>query len=75
VLKSVYQIIDEHISDLLLSYQNNDNTIHAIGKVKTNLDGYDEEYVSTVILWKNKFVGDKLLDEFENEDFDVLYEN
>jgi hypothetical protein len=70
-----YELIDKHLSDLLLSYQNNDSIIHAIGKVKTTVDGYDEECVSTIILWKNKFVGDNLLDEFENEDFDVLYDN
>lgn len=70
-----YELIDKHISDVLLSYQNDYNTIHAIGKVKTTLDGRDEEWVSTVIMWKNKFVGDDILDEFENEDFEVLYDN
>ncbi len=67
--------IEKLISNLLLSYQNNDETIHAIGRVKTTLDGWDEEWMSTVILWKNKFVGEGLLDEFDDENFDVVYDN
>ncbi|MFT5823299.1 MAG: hypothetical protein ACI8ZM_004560 [Crocinitomix sp.] len=71
----IMNLLTSIFSELLLSYQNDDNTIHAIGKVKTTLDGRDEEWVSTVIMWKNKFVGDKILDEYDNEYFEVLYDN
>lgn len=69
------EIIEKDIFDLLVEYQNDENTIHAIGKVKTTLDGHDEEWVSTKIIWKNKFVGNSLRDEFDDQDFDVGYDN
>lgn len=70
-----YEILDKYITDLLMEYQNNNVLIHAIGRVNTILDGRDEEWISTNVLWKNKFVGDKIPDEFENETFDVCYDN
>ena len=70
-----FEYLDKLISELLEAYQNDDNRIHAVGRVKTTLDGRDEEWLSTNILWKNKFVGDKIPDEFENENFEVVYDN
>lgn len=69
----------EYIEDLITEHLNqhiNDvNIIHAIGRVSSGLDYYDEDYTNTNVLWKNKFVGNRIVDVFENEDFDVLYDN
>lgn len=70
-----YEMFDKYISELLMEYQNNDVLIHAIGRVNTTLDGRDDEWTNTIVLWKNKFVGDKIPNEFENEAFDVYYDN
>jgi hypothetical protein len=69
----------EHIEDLITEHLNqninNVNIIHAVGRVSSGLNYYDEDYANTNVLWKNKFVGNRIIDVFENEDFDVLYDN
>jgi hypothetical protein len=68
----------EYLYDLIIAeletYANNGTVIHAIGRVRTGLDGFDEEYVQTDIIWKNKFVGIRIPDIYDDEDFDVLYD-
>ena len=66
----------EYLNDLIFKELNSftNTEIHAIGKVKTTYDHHDDEDVETVILWKNKFVGDRLEDSIDN-DFGVYYDN
>lgn len=66
-----YDMLTRHMEQ----YQNNKPVIHAIGKVNTTLNGWDEESISTDILWKNNFVGDNIPDSFPDEDFGVLYDS
>jgi|GEM_PF-1024202 phosphatidylserine/phosphatidylglycerophosphate/cardiolipin synthase-like enzyme len=66
-----YTMLTEHMEQ----YQNNNPIIHAIGQVSSYLDGYDDDCVKTVVLWKNNFVGNHIQDEYDDEDFDVLYDN
>lgn len=67
--------IADCLHDTMIEYINDDIIIHAIGKVKTELDGYDNEWVQTNIIWKNNFVGNLIPNSFDNEDFNVLYDN
>jgi hypothetical protein len=68
-------LIDRDINKLLNSYVKSPITIHAIGRVNSGL-GYDQQdYEETNIIWKNKFVGDRLRHKFESTTFDVLYDN
>ena len=67
----IYDILTKHME----MYQNDDSIIHAIGQVNTTLNGWDEESTATNILWKNNFVGKNVLDKYEDEDFDVFYDN
>ncbi|TGV03624.1 phospholipase D-like domain-containing protein [Flavivirga rizhaonensis] len=69
------EYLDDLISEHLNQHINNNILIHAIGKVTSGLDYYDDDFTNTNILWKNKFVGNRVLDVYENEDFDVLYSN
>lgn len=69
------EYIEKLINNELNSYLNNGTVIHAIGRVKTILDGYGDEEIMTKILWKNRFVGEKLPDVFPDENFDVVYDN
>lgn len=69
------QQIEDLITEHLNQHINDTKTIHAIGRVTSGLDYYDDDYTNTNILWKNKFVGNRIIDVFENEDFDVLYDN
>ncbi|WP_461791506.1 phospholipase D-like domain-containing protein [Pedobacter sp.] len=63
------------IADQLSGYMNKKETVHAIGRVATGLDGFDNDYIQTNILWKNVFVGTRLPDCFEDKSFDVFYDN
>lgn len=68
----------EYLNNLIFEELNqyiNESAIHAVGKVKSGLDFDDEDYVNTKVIWKNKFVGDRIPDEIENTDFNVLYDN
>ncbi|MBD3905416.1 phospholipase D-like domain-containing protein [Chryseobacterium sp. Ch-15] len=67
--------VQDSIYDELNQYINNDKIIHAIGQVYHNLDGRDQDVFGTKILWKNKFVGDKILDDYSDQDFDVNYDS
>lgn len=66
--------IDRDINDFLNNYLKNNTLIHAIGRVTRELKYPDDEFISTNIIWKNKFVGNRVLDEYET-DFEVLYDN
>lgn len=67
-----YDHIEEYLYQHLASHSDLD--IHAIGKVKSTVDWQDNDDVETRILWKNKFVGDRLPDSLDH-DFDVYYDN
>lgn len=67
--------LEKHLNDILNKYIVADITVHAIGRVITTYDGFDEEEVSIKVIWKNKFVGDRIPDTLEDQDFDVLYDN
>jgi hypothetical protein len=69
------ELIDRDINKLLNSYVKGATTIHAIGRVKSGLLYNDEDYEETNIIWKNKFVGDRLPDKFDNKTFGVVYDN
>jgi len=69
-----YEYLQKEISELLNSYINGDITLHGIGKVFSGLE-YDEDFTSTRIIWRNKFVGDRLPPTFDDMTFDVLYDN
>lgn len=70
-----YEVIYNLIFDELNQYINNGITIHAIGQVENGLDAYDDDFVQTNILWKNKFIGEIILDVYEDQDFDVHYDS
>lgn len=82
-LAECYNFLDEEkfisINDLIFEelnqYINNDKVIHAIGQVYHHLNGRDEDEFGTKILWKNKFVGDKILDDYPDQDFEVNYDS
>lgn len=67
-----YSYLEDLLYKQLASYSSLD--IHAIGKVKKTLNFRDEEDVETYILWKNKFVGERVPNFFE-DDFGVYYDN
>ena len=69
------ELIDRDINRLLNSYVKGPITIHAIGRVKSGLRYDDEDYEETNIIWKNKFVGNRLPDKFDNTTFGVVYDN
>lgn len=69
------ELIERDINRLLNSYVKGSVTIHAIGRVYSGLTPDDEDYVCTNIIWKNKFVGDRLPNKFEDQTFDVFYDN
>lgn len=62
--------INRSIDAFLNNYINNEITVHAIGRINVELSPQDIEYISTEIIWKSTFVGDKLQEEYET-DFDV----
>lgn len=66
--------IDRDINMFLNNYLGNHTLIHAIGRVTRELRYPDDEFITTNIIWKNKFVGNRVLDEYET-DFEVLYDN
>ncbi len=68
-------LIDRDINKLLNSYVKGPVTIHAIGRVNSAIDHDGEEYVETNIVWKNKFVGNRLRNDFEGTTFGVVYDN
>ncbi|WP_294240787.1 phospholipase D-like domain-containing protein [Chryseobacterium sp. sg2396] len=67
--------VQDSIYDELNQYINNDKIIHAIGQVYHCLTGRDEDELGTKILWKNKFVGEKILDDYPDQDFEVNYDS
>ncbi|TLU84813.1 MAG: hypothetical protein FDX21_05790 [Chlorobium sp.] len=69
------ELIDRDINRLLDSYVKNKITIHAIGRVNSGLRYRDDDFVETNIIWKNKFVGDRLPDKFDDTTFGVVYDN
>lgn len=69
------ELIDRDINRILNSYVTNDTLIHAIGRVKTGLRYPDNDFVETNIIWKNKFVGERLQDKFDDTNFGVVYDN
>jgi len=69
------ELIDRDINRLLNSYVKGTITIHAIGRVNTGLRPDDEDYVETNIIWKNKFVGNRVPNRFDDTNFDVVYDN
>ncbi len=69
------ELIDRDINRLLNSYVKGPITIHAIGRVNSGLDESGEDFVETNIIWKNKFVGNRLRDNFEDTKFGVVYDN
>jgi hypothetical protein len=69
------EFIDRDINKLLNSYVKGPITIHAIGRVKSGLRNDDEDFEETNIIWKNKFVGDRLPDKFDDTTFGVVYDN
>lgn len=66
--------INRNINMFLNSYLGNNTLIHAIGRVARELRYPDDEFITTNIIWKNKFVGKRVLEEYET-DFEVLYDN
>lgn len=66
--------VQDSLYDELNQYINNDKIIHAIGQVYHLLNGRDDDEIGTRILWKNKFVGDKIHDDNAEQDFDVNYD-
>lgn len=62
--------INKHLDQYL--YQS--LVIHAIGRVRSGLDFAGEDVLETSILWKNKFVGNRLPDTLEG-DFGAGYDN
>ena len=66
--------IDRDINSFLNNYASTELLIHAIGKVARELSYLDDEIIFTNIIWKNKFVGDRIPDSLESE-FDVYYDN
>jgi len=62
--------INRNIDAFLNNYINSEIIVHAIGRIDVVLSPQDIEYISTKIIWKSKFVGDKLQEEYET-DFDV----
>lgn len=69
------ELIDRDINRLLDSYVKNRITIHAIGRVNSGIRYPDEYFVETNIIWKNKFVGNRLPDKFDDTTFGVVYDN
>lgn len=69
-----HEKISDLIFDELNQYINHDTTIHAIGQVYNRLSGHDEDEFGTKILWTNKLVGNKIQDEYEDQNFDVNYD-
>lgn len=67
--------VQDSIYDELNQYINSDKIIHAIGQVYHHLSARDEDEIRTRILWKNKFVGDKILDDYPDQDFNVNYDS
>lgn len=67
--------LSDQIFDELNQYINNNDIIHAIGKVHKGLNQYDDDETVTKILWKNKFTGDKIQQEYEGSHFDVHYDS
>jgi hypothetical protein len=67
-----YDQTEEYLYQHLASHSDLD--IHAIGKVKSTVDWQDIDDVETRILWKNKFVGDRLPNSLDH-DFEVYYDN
>lgn len=70
-----YEYMNKLIFEELNQYINNGSIIHAVGKVSSGLDYKDEDYLNTNIIWKNKFVGDRIPNIIEDQDFDVFYDN
>ena len=60
------------MNSFLNNFLDNDNVVHAVGRVQVELLYPAEGYYSTKIIWKNKFVGDRLQDEYETY-FGVYY--
>lgn len=68
------ELIDRDINNILDSYVKNSITIHAIGRVKSGFRYKEDEFEETNIIWKNKFIGNRLPDKFEEQSFGVAYE-
>jgi hypothetical protein len=71
----VIELIERGINSILNSYIEENITIHAIGRVSKYLNHYDEEITETNIIWKNKFVGERLPNKFTDTSFGVAYDN
>jgi hypothetical protein len=69
------ELIDRDINRLLDSYVKEKITIHAIGRVNSGLRYPDDDFTETNIIWKNKFVGNRLQDKFDDTTFGVVYDN
>lgn len=74
--QDLYEIeeIDRDINNYFNNYIDNEIIVHAIGRVTRELNYRDDEFISTNIIWKNKFVGNRIFDEYDT-DFDVVYDN
>lgn len=70
-----FESINQSIFDELNQYINNGIIIHAIGQVVNRLTPNDEDVTQTVILWKNKFVGNIIPDCYADQNFDVYYDH
>lgn len=66
--------IEREINRFLNNYIGNNTLIHAIGRVTRELQYPDDEFISTNIIWKNKFECNRVLDQYAT-DFEVLYDN
>lgn len=69
------ELIERSINSVLDSYTNNEITIHAIGRVNSGLRYDGEDFTETIVIWKNKFVGNRLPNKFDDTTFGVVYDN
>lgn len=68
--EKLYNLINEELQE----YMNDEIIIHALGQVYKGLDGFDNDYLVTNIIWKNKFVGNRVHDKYDDENFGVAYD-
>ena len=68
------ELIDRKINRALNRYLTEDTLIHAIGKISSGLKYPNDDFIETNIIWKNKFVGDKLPNKFDTN-FGIVYDS
>ncbi|WP_241315935.1 phospholipase D-like domain-containing protein [Chryseobacterium arthrosphaerae] len=65
--------IDRDIKTFLNKHMSGNDFIQAVGIVSRELNFADDERKFTKIIWKNKFIGNRIPNEFDSE-FDVFYD-